>query len=125
MLGICQHSDLKQKYFSNTTNTMFLSYLVYVAGLFLALFMTLCLACGLFYIAEWMEENTEKTKRVFKIIIYCQIAGLAFVWMFDGLPFFRIAFSIGCHYVYSLLLNDFPVTDFSNPILILSAGTSY
>jgi hypothetical protein len=101
---------------------MILSILVYFAGALLFLFTVLCLACGLFYLAEWIEENTIKTRKVFGYMIYVQMGGLVLACLIDRLPFFRISFSILVHYFYVILLREFPISDFSNPMLILSAG---
>jgi hypothetical protein len=44
------------------------------------------------------------------------------LWLVEGLPFPRIAFSFFCHLVYSLLLRNFPMINVISPLFILSCG---
>ncbi|KAI9087769.1 transmembrane adaptor Erv26, partial [Phlyctochytrium arcticum] len=71
-------------------------------------FVTLSLACGLYYLAELVEEHTVLTKRILKFITIAVVVSHILMWLFDGLPFFRVLFSLACHAWYSQLLAAFP-----------------
>ncbi|KAI8647047.1 transmembrane adaptor Erv26-domain-containing protein [Parasitella parasitica] len=71
-------------------------------------FVVLSLACGLYYLAELVEEYSVYTKKVIKWMTACIISLHVLFWIFDGLPFFHLAFSIFSHCVYSLNLKNFP-----------------
>jgi hypothetical protein len=47
---------------------MFFTLLTWVAGASAFVFLTLCLACGLFYVSEIVEEYTVQTKRFIKLM---------------------------------------------------------
>ncbi|ORX83865.1 DUF396-domain-containing protein [Basidiobolus meristosporus CBS 931.73] len=81
-----------------------LSYLGLVLGFSLVV---LSIACGLYYLSELVEEYTVVTKKLIKLITII-ILGIHVLLLFDGLPFWRIAFSVLCHGVYSLNLKTFP-----------------
>ncbi|ORY21711.1 DUF396-domain-containing protein [Neocallimastix californiae] len=84
------------------------------------LFVILSLACTLYYLAELVEENTVMTRKVIKYSIWTVMIIYVLVWLFDGLPFLRVAFSIFCHLIYSISLNEFPDIQFSSPSFIFS-----
>ncbi|KAG2209304.1 hypothetical protein INT46_003973 [Mucor plumbeus] len=71
-------------------------------------FVVLSLACGLYYLAELVEEYSVYTKKVIKWMTAFIISLHVLFWIFDRLPFFYLAFSIICHCVYSLNLKNFP-----------------
>ncbi|KFH73033.1 hypothetical protein MVEG_00258 [Podila verticillata NRRL 6337] len=72
------------------------------------LFSTLSLACGLYYLAELVEEYTVLTKKIIKgLTVAVAVLHLA-LWLLDGFPFSKILFSLFCHAVYSLNLGKFP-----------------
>ncbi|KAK9701299.1 erv26 superfamily protein [Basidiobolus ranarum] len=81
-----------------------LSYLGLTLGFSL---IVLSIACGLYYLSELVEEHTVVTKRLIKYITLV-VLGIHALLLFDGLPFWRIGFSVLCHGVYSLNLSNFP-----------------
>ncbi|KAK9727422.1 erv26 superfamily protein [Basidiobolus ranarum] len=86
---------------------MFMQLLSYL-GLVLAFsLVVLSIACGLYYLSELVEEYTVATKKLIKYITLI-VLGIHVLLLFDGLPFWRISFSILCHGVYSLNLKKFP-----------------
>lgn len=90
-------------------------------GFLLALFVILLsLACTLYYLAELVEENTVMSKKVIKYSIWTVLVLYVLLWIIDGLPFLRVVFSIICHLVYSILLNNFPEIQLSSPSFITS-----
>jgi hypothetical protein len=48
---------------------MFLDIIVYITGALGICFCILCLACGLFYLAELIEEYTKTTKKILSGVI--------------------------------------------------------
>ncbi|KAI8068699.1 transmembrane adaptor Erv26, partial [Gongronella butleri] len=71
-------------------------------------FMVLSLACGLYYLAELVEEYTVYTKKVIKSMTIFVVALHVLLCIFDRLPVLNLLFSIFCHGVYSLNLATFP-----------------
>ncbi|CAO3647714.1 unnamed protein product [Mucor fragilis] len=71
-------------------------------------FVVLSLACGLYYLAELVEEYSVYTKKVIKGMTAVIISLHVLFWIFDRLPFLYLAFSIFCHCIYSLNLKNFP-----------------
>ncbi|KAJ8663822.1 hypothetical protein O0I10_000096 [Lichtheimia ornata] len=71
-------------------------------------FVVLSLACGLYYLAELVEEYTVYTRKVIKTMTGTVIAIHVLLWIVDRLPFLLLAFSIFCHGVYTMNLKTFP-----------------
>ncbi|KAF9934554.1 erv26 super protein [Modicella reniformis] len=84
------------------------------------LFATLSLACGLYYLAELVEEYTVMTKKIIKGLTLTVTVLHLSLWLLDGLPFTKILFSLGCHAVYSLNLANFPYINLLSVPFILS-----
>ncbi|KAG0369792.1 transmembrane adaptor Erv26-domain-containing protein [Gamsiella multidivaricata] len=84
------------------------------------LFSTLSLACGLYYLAELVEEYTVMTKKIIKGLTLTVVALHLLLWLLDGLPFTKIVFSLGCHAVYSLNLANFPYINLLSAPFLLS-----
>ncbi|KAF0427353.1 DUF396-domain-containing protein [Gigaspora margarita] len=82
--------------------------LSYGAALLAFLFVVLSLACGLYYLAEFVEEYTVLTRKIIKNVTGVVVAIHILLWMFDDFPFWRIIFSVMCHGVYTLNLKTFP-----------------
>ncbi|KAJ3149704.1 erv26 super protein [Geranomyces michiganensis] len=97
-----------------------LGLLTYVGAIVGFAFVTLSLACGLYYLAELVEEYTVLTKRIIKITSLATAAAHVLLWLFDGLPFKRILFSLLCHAWYSQLLRTFPEIELASPAFIVS-----
>ncbi|KAF9098940.1 erv26 super protein [Mortierella sp. GBA35] len=83
--------------------------LISYAGAAIAfVFATLSLACGLYYLAELVEEYTVLTKKIIKGLTLAVVGLHLMLWIVDGLPFTKIMFSLACHAVYSTNLGSFP-----------------
>eukprot|EP00128_Syssomonas_multiformis_P003814 Colp12_sorted_trinity150504_noHs@22681 len=65
---------------------MFLYLLCCLAALLFILFATLCLACGLYYLAELVEEYTVATKKVITYQLYFVVLAHIGLWIFEGFP---------------------------------------
>ncbi|KAI8607877.1 transmembrane adaptor Erv26-domain-containing protein [Chytriomyces sp. MP71] len=98
---------------SATMSVRFIHLLVYVGAALGFVFLVLSLASGLYYLAEIIEENTVAAK---KTIIGCHVI----LAVYDHMSWLRIAISIGCHLVYSLLLGTFPNVQLDDPYFILT-----
>ncbi|KAI9607005.1 hypothetical protein KEM48_001662 [Puccinia striiformis f. sp. tritici PST-130] len=72
----------------------------FLVGLLAVAFITLCLASGLLYLAEIIEENTQTAKRfgkqLIQVIIFLHLA----FYLSDGLPLSLILLGIVSHLVY-------------------------
>ncbi|ORZ03469.1 transmembrane adaptor Erv26-domain-containing protein [Syncephalastrum racemosum] len=99
---------------------MLLHLVAYVATILGFCFLVLSLACGLYYLAELVEEYTVYTKKVIKAMTIVVVSIHVLLWVVDGLPFFRLAFSIMCHGVYTLNLKTFPFINLLSPAFIAS-----
>ncbi|KAI1316532.1 erv26 super protein [Mortierella claussenii] len=84
------------------------------------LFATLSLACGLYYMAELVEEYTVLTKKIIKGLTLIVVVLHLSLWLLDGLPFLKILFSLGCHAVYSFNLLNFPYISLMSAPFLLS-----
>ncbi|KAJ3244735.1 erv26 super protein [Chytriomyces hyalinus] len=102
------------------SNLRFIHLLVYVGGALGFVFLVLSLASGLYYLAEVIEENTVIAKKVLKYTIYTVIGCHVILAVHDEFSWLRIAISIGCHLVYSLLLQNFPNVQLDDPYFILT-----
>lgn len=98
---------------------LFFSVLVFFGYIFGFSFVSLSLACGLYYMAELVEEYTIMTKRVIKYTTYT-IATFHILLLFDGLSFYRVSFSLGCLGWYCMLLPKFPAIELSSPVFLSS-----
>eukprot|EP00187_Rhodella_violacea_P001578 CAMPEP_0174905236 /NCGR_PEP_ID=MMETSP0167-20121228/52202_1 /TAXON_ID=38298 /ORGANISM="Rhodella maculata, Strain CCMP736" /LENGTH=157 /DNA_ID=CAMNT_0016148123 /DNA_START=37 /DNA_END=507 /DNA_ORIENTATION=- len=86
--------------------------LVYAAGYFSLLFGAVCLACGLYYLAEIAEENTALTKKVIRYTLVVVLACHLVLWAYERFPFLYVAFGAIAHAVYWVfLLERFPFTN--------------
>ncbi|KAI8844569.1 transmembrane adaptor Erv26 [Chytriomyces cf. hyalinus JEL632] len=102
------------------SNLRFIHLLVYVGGALGFVFLVLSLASGLYYLAEVIEENTVIAKKVLKYTIYTVIGCHVILAVHDEFSWLRITISIGCHLVYSLLLQNFPNVQLDDPYFILT-----
>jgi len=72
----------------------------FLVGLLAIAFVTLCLASGLLYLAEIIEENTQTAKRfgkqLIQVIIFLHLA----FYLSDGLPLSLTLLGVISHFVY-------------------------
>ncbi|GBB99673.1 hypothetical protein RclHR1_00360022 [Rhizophagus clarus] len=94
--------------------------LSYAAAILAFLFLTLSLACGLYYLAELVEEYTVLTKKIIKKITLMVVVIHVLLWLFDSFPFWRILFSIMCHGAYTMNLETFPFINLTSLTFITS-----
>ncbi|KAI9316806.1 transmembrane adaptor Erv26 [Dichotomocladium elegans] len=98
----------------------FLHIVAYVAVVLGFCFVVLSLACGLYYLAELVEEYTVYTRKVIKTMTVTVVSIHVLLWIFDRLPFLHILFSILCHGVYTMNLQTFPFINLTSLPFIAS-----
>jgi len=86
---------------SSSSPTMLLLHSIsFLVGLLAIAFVTLCLASGLLYLAEIIEENTQTAKRfgkqLIQVIIFLHLA----FYLSDGLPLSLTLLGVISHFVY-------------------------
>ncbi|CAH8496228.1 unnamed protein product [Schistosoma turkestanicum] len=80
----------------------------YVALLFYLFIVLFCIAVGLFYVTELVEEYIVTTGKIIRYTIYTEIA-IHFTFLItDDIPFILILTGIVCHCFYSTMLKTFP-----------------
>merc|ERR1711931_180204 len=82
--------------------------------------LTLCIAAGLYYLAELVEEYTVMTKRVIKyliLVVSCIYIGLI---VFEGMPWTMTLTGLFSTLLYTTLLPNFPDIDLTAPSFILT-----
>jgi len=96
------------------------SLLLYGSYLVLFVFSTICLAAGLYYIAELVEEYTMFTKKVIRYTIFI-IAGIhVLLLFFENFPIWYVLLGLVAHGIYYSLLNEFPFIELTNWKFVLS-----
>eukprot|EP00741_Cyanophora_paradoxa_P008712 tig00001371_g8434.t1 len=91
---------------------------VYLSGYIFLVFVAVCLACGLYYLAELVEEYTSLTKRIIKYSIFGVAVVHVLLLIFDGFPFLGTAVGLGAHALYYLLLKEFPFIQLTSPVFL-------
>jgi hypothetical protein len=82
--------------------------------------MRLCIASGLYYLSEIVEEHTVIARRILTRLIYGIIIVQVLLWLFDGFPFTLSLLSAVSHLVYASNLRRFPIVKLSDPLFITS-----
>ncbi|XP_050359760.1 protein TEX261 [Nymphalis io] len=79
-----------------------------------AIFVTLALAAGLFYLAELVEEYTVIAKYVISWFVVVTAAIHVGLILFEDIPFYLNVIGLFQQLLYGLLLKDFPVVRVSS-----------
>ena len=97
--------------------------LVYVSAYIFLIFVAVCLACGLYYLAELAEEHTPLTKRLMWAanVAVLAVHGACFVFE-PQLPRAALGVGIATHVSYLFLLASFPFLHVCSPQFLLSLG---
>lgn len=82
-------------------------------------------ASGLYYLSELVEEHTVLAKKLLTRLIYVVIALQLLLLAVDGFPLALSGLSIASHVVYAGNLRRFPIVKLTDPLFLLSCGTSY
>ena len=89
-----------------------------------ALSLNLSLASGLYYLSELVEEHTVLARKLLTRLIYTIITVQILLALIDRFPILLSILSVGSHAVYLGNLRHFPIVKLSDPVFILSCGTS-
>ena len=98
----------------------FMWILSWVAMVVQVCLLTLCVAAGLYYLAELVEEYVMMTKRVIKyliLVVSCIYIGLIF---FEGMPWKMTLTGLFSTLLYTTLLPNFPDIDLVSPSFVLT-----
>jgi hypothetical protein len=83
------------------------------------------IASGLYYLSELVEEHTVPARRLLTRGIYAIIALHLLLLLVDRFPVRLCALSVASHVVYLGNLRHFPIVKLSDPIFIVSCGSSF
>lgn len=101
---------------------MFGTLLVYISWAVLFLFAVVCLACGLYYLAELVEEYTTLTKRVLRVAIVAVLLAHVVGFVAEDLPLLCVGVGVVAHASYYwLLLQAFPFIQLLSAPFVASA----
>mmetsp|Transcript_36729 Transcript_36729/g.50990 ORF Transcript_36729/g.50990 Transcript_36729/m.50990 type:complete len:210 (+) Transcript_36729:233-862(+) len=95
-------------------------FVAYVGGYASLVFLAVCLATGLYYLAELVEEYTMLTKKCITYAIYAVVGIHVALLVVDRLPLVCILCGIGSHAMYYTLLKKFPFIELASTSFICS-----
>eukprot|EP00056_Hartaetosiga_gracilis_P003651 m.65737 g.65737 ORF g.65737 m.65737 type:complete len:195 (+) comp11537_c0_seq2:74-658(+) len=96
--------------------------LSWVGFFLLFAFGVLCLAAGLFYLAEIVEEYTVLTQKILKYALTCIVGMIVLVGVFSPIGLWPVTVAgLIAHLFYFSLIRKFPYFDIMSPQFILSA----
>jgi len=102
---------------------------VYLSGYVFLVFAAICLACGLYYLAELAEENTSLAKKLLQWGSLAEIALQLLLWVAERFPWLPVVTTIAAHAVYLGLLDKFPFIEPTSPPFVLACllflGSNY
>ena len=97
--------------------------IVYVSGYLFVIFVAVCLACGLYYLAELVEEHTTLAKRLIYGCTYAVLVAHPFFYLVESLPLDAVVCGLATHGCYLWLLESFPyLRPLSPPFMVSAAG---
>ena len=95
---------------------------MYASGYLVLIFLAVCMACGLYYMAELAEEYSRLTRRILHWSIIVVVVIHVLLLLFDGFPWLATLFGLAMHGVYFQFLKEFPYVNFSSPLFIGACG---
>jgi hypothetical protein len=81
-----------------------------------------CIASGLYYLSELVEEHTVFAKKLLTRLIYMVIGIQTLLCLIDGFPFTLSLLGIVSHLVYLGNMRKFPIVKLSDPLFLASCG---
>lgn len=95
--------------------------IVYVSGYLFLLFAAICLACGLYYLIEIVEEYTSISKKLIRIAILV-LLGLHFLLVvYEHFPLLQCSLGFIAHLSYLNLLGNFPFIEPASIQFVISS----
>ncbi len=89
----------------------------YLGGAIVLSFVIFSLACGLYFIADWIEENTAFAKRIIQTLLL-SILIIHIIMLAERISFKRVLFSMACHIWYATMLIDYPYINLAGVFFI-------
>ncbi|KAK5583446.1 hypothetical protein RB653_005041 [Dictyostelium firmibasis] len=99
---------------------MFLSLLILLSYALGFVFCVVCLACGLYYFSELVEEHATVAKRWIKYTMWLVMGIIVLLGIFEDLDFTSLLLSFIGHCCYYTLLTEFPFVTLTGFKFILS-----
>ena len=93
----------------------------YLGGYLLLVLLALCVATGLFYLAEVVEEHAKLLRRVLNFATLLVLTLHALLLVTESHPLRCLASSAAAHLAYATLLPAFPALRLLSPRVLLSA----
>lgn len=94
--------------------------IVYVSGYLFLLLVAVCVASGLYYITELVEQHTVLTGRLIQMAIVAVAAVHIACAIFESLPLWALGVGLAAHACYFWLLQTFPVVKLTSPACLAS-----
>jgi len=96
--------------------------MTYIAGYIFLIFVAVCLACGLYYLAELAEEYTSLTKKLMWTSTIAVLLAHILFFVFEDLPALALGVGFGAHCCYLVLLRNFPFLQMLSPVFLFAIG---
>ena len=87
--------------------------------------LVLSIGAGLYYVAEFAEERPTVMKRFILYAIYTVALLHIGTVLIDRLPVLRVFFSLGCLASSYLLIPEYPMIEYTNPMFIVDILLSF
>lgn len=98
----------------------FLMLIGWLSTLIQLAFVVLCIAAGLYYLAEAVEEYTVIAGKVIRYLVFSIIVVYLGLLVFESFPYTLVSLGIASQISYLLILNNFPYFYLTSPVFISS-----
>lgn len=105
-----------------STSLLLSTIVVYFGGYLFLVFFAICLATGLYYIADLVEEHTRSTRKVISVAIKVTVGLHVALLLVDWLPIWCTAVGIAAHVAYFRLLRTYPYFSLKSPDFLVAVG---
>ena len=95
---------------------------VYISEYLFLLFAATCLASGLYFLAELVEEHTVLTKRILHVCTCAVLIAHPLFYIFESLPLDAVVCGFGAHAAYLWLLQSFPFLRLTSPQFLVASA---
>eukprot|EP00742_Colponemidia_sp_Colp-10_P003848 GILJ01004098.1.p1 GENE.GILJ01004098.1~~GILJ01004098.1.p1 ORF type:complete len:199 (+),score=18.01 GILJ01004098.1:91-687(+) len=96
------------------------SIVVWVSGYLCLVFGSLCVACGLFYLAEFAEEYSSWAKRLITHSLQVVVVIHVLLLIFENFPPKCVLVGLAAHLSYFLFLSQFPFVELLSKEVVVS-----
>eukprot|EP01100_Stratorugosa_tubuloviscum_P002299 TRINITY_DN1533_c0_g1_i1.p1 TRINITY_DN1533_c0_g1~~TRINITY_DN1533_c0_g1_i1.p1 ORF type:complete len:231 (-),score=64.55 TRINITY_DN1533_c0_g1_i1:68-727(-) len=91
---------------------------VVLSWILLFCFITICIACGLYYLAELVEEYPTFTRKILRCAILVVLGLHILLLILEEFPKSLLGLGIIAHIIYYKLLNQFPILQITSPLFL-------